>query len=98
VEVSNSGETRALQILSRQLGESQARAMLDSLRAAGIRLADEQTDELVCRWVDVLERPVPPDADTIIRTITRTFDGRASSTTHWLDGLRAPHQPALAVG
>lgn len=93
MEVNNSGETRALQILSNQLGESQARAMLGSLRAAGIRLADEQTDELVCRWIDVRERPVPADADTIIRTITRTFDGRSSSTTHWLDGLRGPQLP-----
>jgi hypothetical protein len=35
-------------------------------------------------------RAVPPDADTIIRTITRTVDGNSASTTHWLDGLRSP--------
>jgi hypothetical protein len=67
-----------------------ARWMLDVLRNAGITLADERADELVVRWVDVLVRAVPPEADTIIRTNTRTIDGQSSSTTHWLDGLRSP--------
>lgn len=67
-----------------------ARWTLDVLRNAGISLADERADELVVRWVDVMVRPVPADADTIIRTITRTVDGNSASTTHWLDGLRSP--------
>jgi len=67
-----------------------ARALLSSLEGAGIHLADDQADELVARWVNVLERAVPPDADTIIRTITRTSNGHSASTTHWLDGLRSP--------
>lgn len=69
-----------------------AARIIDTLRAAGLRLASENDDELVCRWVDVLERAVPPDADTIIRTITRTIDGQSTSTTHWLDGLRSPRR------
>ncbi len=64
--------------------------IIDTLRAAGLRLADENANELVCRWINVLDRAVPPEADTIIRTITRTLDGHSSSTTHWLDGLRSP--------
>ncbi len=67
-----------------------ARWTLEVLRNAGITLADERADELVVRWVDVQVVPTPPEADTIIRTITRTIDGNSSSTTHWLDGLRAP--------
>jgi hypothetical protein len=70
--------------------EPDARRMLSSLFAAGFGLAEQARDELVCRWVDVQERPVPPEADTIIRTITKTLNGNSSSTTHWLDGLRAP--------
>lgn len=82
---------RALQILVDQGGDLRtAEWMLEVLRGAGLRLADERNDELVCRWVNVLERSVPPDADTIIRTITRTTNGHSSSTTHWLDGLRGP--------
>jgi hypothetical protein len=67
-----------------------ARWTLDVLRNAGFTLADERADELVVRWVDVQVRPTPPEADTIIRTITRTIDDHSTSTTHWLDGLRAP--------
>ncbi|HEY6882016.1 MAG TPA: hypothetical protein VI299_28500 [Polyangiales bacterium] len=67
-----------------------ARWTLDVLRNAGFSLADERADELVVRWVDVQVRPTPPDADTIIRTISRTVDGHSTSTTHWLDGLRSP--------
>jgi hypothetical protein len=63
---------------------------LEVLRNAGFTLADERADELVVRWVDVQVQPTPTDADTIIRTITRTIDGQTSSTTHWLDGLQAP--------
>ncbi len=84
-------EQRALQALTAQ-GRSfeDATRVLEVLQNAGLRLADEYRDELVCRWVNVLERSVPPEADTIIRTITRTSDGFSSSTTHWLDGLRSP--------
>jgi len=82
---------RALLVLTAQGAEqSFARSLLSALDAAGIRLADEQHGELVVRWVNVVERAVPPDADTIIRTITRTVDAHSTSTTHWLDGLRGP--------
>jgi hypothetical protein len=67
-----------------------ARWMLEVLHNAGFSLADARADELVVRWVDVMVRPTPAEADTIIRTITRTIDGHESSTTHWLDGLRSP--------
>jgi hypothetical protein len=84
-------EQRAIQLLVQQGNDAGVvRAVLAALRDAGIRLADERNNELAVRWVDVLERAVPPDADTIIRTITRTIDGHSTSTTHWLDGLRAP--------
>lgn len=79
---------RALVAEGRDAGE--ARALVGALAQAGITLADEHADELVCRWVDVLVRPVPADADTIIRTITRTVDGVSHTTTHWLEGLRSP--------
>jgi hypothetical protein len=82
---------RAFQLFTALGAEpSFALSLLSSLENAGIRLADDQADELVVRWVNVLERAVPPDADTIIRTITRTTDGHSASTTHWLDGLRGP--------
>ena len=65
--------------------------LLGALKAAGFTLASGGTNEFVVRWVNVIERAVPPEADTIIRTITRTSgDGTQSSTTHWLDGLRGP--------
>lgn len=69
-----------------------ARRTLALLADAGIALSDERHNELVTRWVDVLVRPVPSEADTIIRTITRTVDGVSHSTTHWLDGLRSPRE------
>lgn len=62
------------------------------LRAAGLQLIDTRA-ELACRWVDVRERPVPPDADTIIRTLTRTIGEQSWSATFWLEGLRAPAMP-----
>jgi hypothetical protein len=84
-------EQRALQVIEAAGGNTRdAEWMLGVLRGAGLILADETNDELVTRWVNVLERPVPPDADTIIRTITKTVEGHASSSTHWLEGLRAP--------
>ena len=67
-----------------------AHAVVGALASAGISLADARQDELVCRWVDVLVRAVPPEADTIIRTITRTVDGVTTTSTHWLEGLRSP--------
>jgi hypothetical protein len=69
-----------------------ARRLFASLDGAGIGLADDRIDELVCRWIDVGARPVPPEADTIIRTITRTVDGVSRTTTHWLEGLRSPRE------
>ena len=67
-----------------------AQAVLDDLAAAGVLLGDAQAGDLLCRWVPVEERPVPPQADTIIRTITRSTDAGSVSRTAWLDGLRAP--------
>ncbi|HEY3592356.1 MAG TPA: hypothetical protein VGL13_00720 [Polyangiaceae bacterium] len=87
----NIAEERALQILAGAGADPQVtRRWLDALKAAGLRLADDHNDELICRWVNVEERPVPPDADTIIRTITRTTNEYSTSSTHWLDGLRGP--------
>ena len=65
---------------------------LMQLRRSGFQLVDTQT-ELLCRWVDVRERPVPPEADTIIRTLTRTIGEQSWSATFWLEGLRAPAMP-----
>ncbi|MET0343559.1 MAG: hypothetical protein ABW252_21285 [Polyangiales bacterium] len=82
---------RAVRALMNQGREtSEARAVVGALAQAGISLADDHADELVCRWVDVVVRPVPADADTIIRTITKTVDGVSYTTTHWLEGLRSP--------
>ncbi len=84
-------EQRAISAILAAGGNAQdARWMLGMLKHAGLSLADAENDELVCRWVDVTVRPVPPEADTIIRTITKTVDGNSWSTTHWLEGLRAP--------
>lgn len=64
--------------------------MLAVLSGAGISLGDAAADELVVRWVDVQAQAVPPEADTIIRTITTTIGQQTSRTTHWLAGLRGP--------
>jgi len=86
-------ELRALEVFERQGATPvQAQWMMQNLRDSGLRLADLTTDELVCRWVPISEQAVPPEADTIIRTITTTFgDGSSNSQTFWLDGLRQPH-------
>lgn len=85
----SAGEWRALEALQRaQFTDPQA--VIALLRAAGVELADRGRNELVCRWVSVAERAVPPEADTIIRTITRTLGTQVDTTTHWLDGLRGP--------
>lgn len=84
-------EERAVQAVAARGGDvGTARFVLEVLRQAGLRVADEQRGELVVRWVNVSERAVPPEADTIIRTITRTLGEQTTSTTHWLDGLRGP--------
>jgi hypothetical protein len=70
--------------------EDFAHALVHALHASGLEVADAAHDELVTRWVNVNERAVPPDADTIIRTITRTSGERTDTSTHWLDGLRGP--------
>jgi len=67
-----------------------AEAAMSALEGARLRLADGGAGEFVCRWVDVRGREVPPEADTIIRTVTRTTNGVAFSNTHWLEGLEAP--------
>jgi hypothetical protein len=74
---------------------NQARRLLDDLGRAGFALADASEDEMVCRWVNVETQPVPPEADTIIRTITTTLGDRSWSTTHWLHGLRGPRSSQL---
>lgn len=85
----SAGERRAFHVLQHaQLGDPER--LIELLRAAGIELADRAANEMVCRWVSVTERAVPPQADTIIRTITRTLGSHSDSSTHWLDGLRGP--------
>jgi hypothetical protein len=88
---SSRGEQRAQHVLTARFGDAElAQTALQALAAAGIGLADLEEEELVCRWVNVLERAVPPDADTIIRTTTRGTDGHSTVSSHWLDGLRGP--------
>ena len=72
------------------LPPNDAQRVLAALSGAGISLADASDDELVCRWVNVATQAVPPDADTIIRTITTTRGEQSLSSTHWLEGLRGP--------
>jgi hypothetical protein len=92
--MSTQREARLLQLF-RGAGATDtfAATLAQAFSASGLALADAAEGELVTRWVDVNERPVPPDADTIIRTITRTRDGVSESFTYWLDGLRAPRLP-----
>lgn len=66
---------------------------LEALRVGGLVLSNAHHTSMLCSWVPVAERAVPPEADTIIRTITRTTDGRSTSYTYWLEGLRAPMLP-----
>jgi hypothetical protein len=68
----------------------EAQRLLNVLSGAGISLGVAVDDELVVRWVNVQAQAVPPDADTIIRTITTTSGDQSLSTTHWLQGLRGP--------
>ena len=72
---------------------SSAAAILTLLEEAGMSLADRTQGDFVCRWVDVLARPTPPNVDTIIRTITRTSGDRSTSNTHWLEGIVPPPSP-----
>lgn len=67
-----------------------AEAALSALARARVRLADAGAGEFVCRWVDVRVRAVPPEADTIIRTVTRTTSDASLSNTHWLEGVEPP--------
>jgi hypothetical protein len=83
-------EQRAADVLHQAGIPVDAGKVIDVLSQAGIALADATRLEMVCRWVSVDERPVPPDADTIIRTITTTSGNSSWSTTHWLEGLRSP--------
>jgi hypothetical protein len=63
---------------------------MEILSAARFDLVDETAGDFVVRWIDVRASPVPPTADTIIRTISRTANDHSTSTTHWLEGLRGP--------
>jgi hypothetical protein len=82
---------RALAVLtSVNVDANQAAYLLNTLNQSGLNLVDDLQDELAVKWVDVRAQAVPPEADTIIRTITKTNGADTSSTTHWLDGLRGP--------
>lgn len=86
-------EARALTAKFNAGGDAAAlESTLWELRNAGLQLIDTRA-ELACRWVDVRERPVPAEADTIIRTLTRTIGEQSWSATYWLEGLRAPAMP-----
>ena len=70
---------RALELLGASgFAGSTADAALSALESGGLRLADTARDEFVCRWVNAAERAVPPTADTIIRTVTRTHGDSCS--------------------
>jgi hypothetical protein len=82
---------RAVSVVAASGGnEETVRWILEVLSAARFELVDETAGDFVVRWIDVRTRAVPPEADTIIRTITRTTNDSSSSTTHWLEGLRGP--------
>lgn len=85
----SAGEWRAFEALQRA-GAADPQGVIELLRAAGVDCADRARREMVCRWVPVPERAVPPEADTIIRTITRTSGSHSETSTYWLDGLRGP--------
>ena len=83
---------RAIQSLQ-AAGVDDAEQWVALLQAAGLGLIDRTAGTMACRWVPVTERAVPPEADTIIRTITRTDGDQTSVRTYWLDGLRGPLTP-----
>jgi len=72
-----------------------AHTILDLLDRARVRFADATRGEFVCRWVNVDEQAVPPEADTIIRTVTRSEGQRSATSTHWLTGIEAPPLPKI---
>ena len=80
-------------LVSSGLDPAAAERALIALAQAGVNLTDASPNELVCHWIDVRDRAVPAEADTIIRTITTTLGSQSTITTHWLSGLRGP-QPA----
>jgi hypothetical protein len=73
---------------------SSAEAVLDLLERGGVDLADKEHGQFVVRWVNVNERALPPEADTIIRTVTLTRADYSVAATHWLDGIVPPPPPA----
>jgi len=85
----SAGEWRAYQALL-NAGVPDPELLIALLRAADVGLADRKADQMVCRWVPVSERAVPAEADTIIRTITRTLGEQTSVRSYWLEGLRGP--------
>lgn len=90
MQILSNAEQRALTLLQHATPNSDPAALIGLLRSEGLVLADSRRDEMVCRWVSVAERAVPPDADTIIRTITRTQGSQTFTSVHWLEGLRGP--------
>lgn len=83
-------ERRAIAVLQQAGIPVDPYRVIEVLSEAGLSLADAQRKEMVCRWVPTGERAVPPDADTIIRTITTTNAQASWSNVYWLDGLRPP--------
>ena len=64
--------------------------VLRALEDSGVGLVDASRGEFVCQWINVRERSVPPEADTIIRTVTRSSNFGSLSSTHWLEGILPP--------
>ena len=64
--------------------------VIAALAAAGLQLADTQAEDMVCSWIPTDLRPVPPEADTIIRTITLTRGDHSRGRSYWLEGLHGP--------
>ncbi len=85
----SAGEWLAYQALQ-NAGVPDPDLLIAFLHAADVGLADRKAGQMVCRWVPVSDRAVPPEADTLIRTITRTHGEQAWVTSYWLEGLRSP--------
>jgi hypothetical protein len=82
---------RAVNVVAASGGNAETvRWILEVLSAARFEFVDEAAGDFVVRCIDTRMRAVPPEADTIIRTITRTTNDSSTSTTHWLEGLRGP--------
>ena len=63
----------------------------DWVPGSGWPVSRDDLDPYYRKAAEILElHTQPPDADTIIRTITTTRGEQSLSSTHWLDGLRGP--------